>query len=219
MEEQQASPYASYPAFAVDYAQSNNLCPFFFLDEVDCAYPGFPDAWKECGELGKLGGCSTVAAGSGAVLRVKAFGDNEELQCQGLPPRDTRLVKWNNTKYKPHRLPGLIQRHTLSEYMTFKRRPLKEREIEQLYSATGGNLRMIEEFVFQGKQLAECDINIPEVQISFAPKEALMDVLHAIRQKQPEKIDVWHPVPVLEAVLLDKIRPMVTIFSEPNGCF
>jgi len=70
-------------AYPIQYARRIGLYPFFFLDEVDTAYPHLPHLWKQGADIGKIGGCSAVAAGCGALLRVKAFGDNAELKSCG----------------------------------------------------------------------------------------------------------------------------------------
>lgn len=200
-------PQASQITKAIQYARANDLYPFFFLDEVDYAYPKLPNVWKEIADLSKFGGCATVAAGSGAILRVKAFGDDEDLERHGLPPRDLQLLLWNHTKFAPHHIPGLISRQTLSMYLEFKKKQLREEQVEEIYSKTGGNLHLIENLLFQGESNPGVDLN--EVPITFAPQSALTAVLHVIRQNQPEKVDVWSPVPVSEATLLDVIKPLV----------
>lgn len=207
-------------AYLIQHARRSEFYPFFFLDEVDSAYPELPHLWKQGGDIGKTGGCSAVAAGSGAMLRVKAFGENAALVSCGLPPRNTQLVNWNNTKYRPHRLPGLASMKSLTEYLEFKE--AKVEDINNLYSCTGGNLRMIEELVFQGKKPPKESTILDEIQISFAPKAALKVVLDTIRQNQPLEPDAWNQVPVLEATLLEVTKELVThtlSFSLLLCCF
>lgn len=213
--EQQANQ--PHVACAVQLARAKGLFPFFFIDEVDWAYPHLPDVWKEVYDLSKIGGCvSMVAAGNGAMLRVKAFGDNAMLQIHELPPRNVNLVQWNDTKYKPRSLPQLTSQD-LSKYLEFKGRPMTEGELSQLSEETQGNFRMIEEILFQGKELGG---NRPfglddVVQPSFAPRAALLAVLQKLRSRSG---------PVCQDALLDASESRVPgvglrllVFMEDQG--